>query len=233
LLEKYIQAEESKFEKIFVSKKTEKVLRIKIEENIDYKNYLIMDLIRKKVESQFNLKIGFEKTKELVNLVKQDKGTMININENLYAIREASAILILPEPEYEEVNFTVTYDTKLQKYYGSYFEFKLSVAPVKEAKLSDNPMVEFFDADKIKHKLVLRNWKPGDKLVPLGMKYSKKVSDLLTDAKIPSILRKQILVLCDGPDIIWVVGVRLAEKYKVTSETKKVIKARINYDFEL
>jgi tRNA(Ile)-lysidine synthase len=233
LLEKYIQAEESKFEKIFVSKKTEKVLRIKIEENIDYKNYLIMDLIRKKVESQFNLKIGFEKTKELVNLVKQDKGTMININENLYAIREASAILILPEPEYEEVNFTVTYDSKLQKYYGSYFEFKLSVAPVKEAKLSDNPMVEFFDADKIKHKLVLRNWKPGDKLVPLGMKYSKKVSDLLTDAKIPSILRKQILVLCDGPDIIWVVGVRLAEKYKVTSETKKVIKARINYDFEL
>lgn len=233
LLEKYIQAEETKLERLFVSKKTEKVLRIKIEDNIDYKNYLMMDLIRKKVEAHFGIQLSFEKTKELTNLVKQDKGSTIQVNEKIFAIRESNTILILPEPEFEEVNISVNYDTKLQKYYGSYFEFKLSIAPVKEAKISDNPMVEFFDADKIKHKLILRNWKPGDKFVPLGMKYSKKVSDILTDAKIPSIFKKQILVLCDGPEIIWVVGVRLAEKYKVTHETKKVIKARINYDFEI
>lgn len=233
LLEKYIQAEETKFERLFVSKKTEKVLRIKIEDNIDYKNYLMMDLIRKKVEAHFGIQLSFEKTKELTNLVKQDKGSTIQVNEKIFAIRESNTILILPEPEFEEVNISVNYDTKLQKYYGSYFEFKLSIAPVKEAKISDNPMVEFFDADKIKHKLILRNWKSGDKFIPLGMKYSKKVSDILTDAKIPSIFKKQILVLCDGPEIIWVVGVRLAEKYKVTNETKKVIKARINYDFEI
>jgi tRNA(Ile)-lysidine synthase len=168
-----------------------------------------------------------------VNLVKQEKGTTIQINEKILALRESNSILVLVEPEFEEVNFSVTYDSKLQKYYGSYFEFKISSASVKEAKLSDNPYVEFFDADKVKHKLILRNWKPGDKFVPLGMKYSKKVSDILTDAKIPSIFRKQILVLCDGPEIIWLVGVRLSEKYKVTNETKKVIKARINYDFEI
>ncbi|MCX8056887.1 MAG: tRNA lysidine(34) synthetase TilS [Ignavibacteria bacterium] len=233
LLEKYIQAEETKFERLFVSKKTEKVLRIKIEENVDYKNYLMMDLIRKKVETQFGIQLSFEKTKELTNLIKQDKGSTLQINDKIYAVRESSTILILPEPEFEEINITVNYDTKLQKYYGSYFEFKLSIAPVKEAKISDNPMVEFFDADKIQHKLILRTWKPGDKFIPLGMKYSKKVSDILTDAKIPSIFKKQILVLCDGPEIIWLVGVRLSEKYKVTKETKKVIKARINYDFEL
>lgn len=232
-LEKYIQAEETKFDRLFVSKKTEKVLRIKLEENVDYRNYLMMDLIRKKIEAQFNIQLSFEKTKELVNLTKQEKGTTIQINDKVFAIRESNTILVLYEPEFEDVNISVTYDTKLQKYYGSYFEFKLSIAPVKEAKISDNPMVEFFDADKIQHKLILRNWKSGDKFIPLGMKYSKKVSDILTDAKIPSIFKKQILVLCDGPEIIWVVGVRLAEKYKVTKETKKVIKARINYDFEI
>lgn len=233
LLEKYIAAEETKFERLFVSKKTEKVIRIKIENNLDYKNYLMLDLIRKKVEAQFNIQLGFEKTKEIIGLIKQEKGTSIQINEKIFAVRESSTILILHEPEFEEVNISVAYDTKLQKYYGSYFEFKLSIAPVKEARISDNPMVEFFDAEKIKHKLILRTWKPGDKLIPLGMKYSKKVSDILTDAKIPSIFKKQILVLCDGSEIIWVVGVRLAEKYKVTKETKKVIKARINYDFEI
>lgn len=233
LLEKYILSEETKFDRLFVSKKTEKVLRIKIEENIDYKNYLMMDLIRKKIETHFNIQLSFEKTKELINLFKQDKGTMIQINDKIFAIRENNTILVLYEPEFEDINISVTYNTKLQKYYGSYFEFKLSIAPVKEAKISDNPMVEFFDAEKIRHKLILRNWKPGDKFIPLGMKYSKKVSDILTDAKIPSIFKKQILVLCDGPEIIWVVGVRLAEKYKVTKETKKVIKARINYDFEI
>lgn len=233
LLERYIQAEEVKFDRLFVSKKAEKVLRIRIEDNIDYKNYLMMDLIRKKIESQFNIQLSFEKTKELINLIKLDKGTMIQINDKIFAIRETSTILILPEQEFEEVNISVTYETKLQKYYGSYFEFKLSIAPVKEARISDNPMVEFFDAEKVRHKLILRNWRQGDKFVPLGMKYSKKVSDILTDAKIPSIFKKQILVLCDGPEIIWVVGVRLSEKYKVTKETKKVIKARINYDFEI
>lgn len=233
LLEKYIQVEETKFERLFVSKKTERVLRIKLEENIDYNNYLMMDLIRKKIENQFGLQISFQKTKELSNLIKQEKGTTIQVNEKIFATRESNSILILPEPQFEEVNISVNYDTKLQKYYGSYFEFKISIAPVKEAKISDNPMVEFFDADKIKHKLILRNWKPGDKFIPLGMKYSKKVSDVLTDAKIPSIFKNQILVLCDGQEVIWVVGVRLSEKYKVTSETKKVIKARINYDFEL
>ncbi len=233
LLEKYIQVEETKFERLFVSKKTEKVLRIKLEENIDYNNYLMMDLIRKKIENQFGIQISFQKTKEISNLFKQEKGTTLQVNEKIFANRESNSILILPEPEFEEINISVNYDTKLQKYYGSYFEFKISIAPVKEAKISDNPMIEFFDADKIKHKLILRNWKPGDKFIPLGMKYSKKVSDVLTDAKIPSIFKNQILVLCDGQEIIWVVGVRLSEKYKVTSETKKVIKARINYDFEL
>ncbi|MEJ5304576.1 MAG: tRNA lysidine(34) synthetase TilS [Ignavibacteria bacterium] len=233
LLEKYIQTEETKFEKLFLTKKSEKFLRIKIESNIDYKNYLMMDLIRKKIDSVFNIQIGYEKTKEIINLIKQDKGTSIQINEKIIALRESNSILILVEPEFEEVNVTVTFDSKLQKYYGSYFEFKISSASIKEAKLSDNPLVEFFDADKIKHKLILRNWKPGDKFIPLGMKYSKKVSDILTDVKVPSIFKKQILVLCDGPEIIWLVGVRLSEKYKVTSETKKVIKARINYDFEI
>ncbi|MCR4416541.1 MAG: tRNA lysidine(34) synthetase TilS [Ignavibacteria bacterium] len=233
LLEKYIQTEETKFEKLFLTKKSEKFLRIKIESSIDYKNYLMMDLIRKKIDSVFNIQIGYEKTKEIINLIKQDKGTSIQINEKIIALRESNSILILVEPEFEEVNVTVTFDSKLQKYYGSYFEFKISSASVKEAKLSDNPLVEFFDADKIKHKLILRNWKPGDKFIPLGMKYSKKVSDILTDVKVPSIFKKQILVLCDGPEIIWLVGVRLSEKYKVTSETKKVIKARINYDFEI
>jgi tRNA(Ile)-lysidine synthase len=233
LLEKYIKTEETKFEKLFITKKSEKFLRIKIESNIDYKNYLMMDLIRKKIYSVFNIQIGYEKTKEIINLIKQDKGTSIQINEKILALRESNSILILVEPEFEEVNVTVTFDSKLQKYYGSYFEFKISSASVKEAKLSDNPLVEFFDADKIKHKLILRNWKPGDKFIPLGMKYSKKVSDILTDVKVPSIFKKQILVLCDGPEIIWLVGVRLSEKYKVTSETKKVIKARINYDFEI
>lgn len=233
LLEKYIEVEEAKFDKIFVSKKAEKLLRIKIEDNVDYKNYLMMDLIRKKINSIFNIQIGYEKSKEITNLIKQEKGTTIQINEKILALRESHSILIFVKPEFEEVNFSVTYDSKLQKYYGSYFEFKISSAPAREAKLSNNPYVEFFDADKVKHKLILRNWKPGDKFVPLGMKYSKKVSDILTDAKVPSIFRKQILVLCDGPEIIWLVGVRLSEKYKVTKETKKVIKARINYDFEI
>ncbi|MDX5404968.1 MAG: tRNA lysidine(34) synthetase TilS [Bacteroidota bacterium] len=85
----------------------------------------------------------------------------------------------------------------------------------------------WLDLDKLQFPLRLRVWKEGDRFVPLGMKGSKKLSDYLTDAKIPTPIKRHVRVLVSGEDIVWVVGHRIDERYKVGEQTKKIYFVRL------
>lgn len=75
------------------------------------------------------------------------------------------------------------------------------------------------DADKIKGKLKVRNRKTGDRFTPIGMSGSKKIKDLFIDLKIPAKDRDDVLLLCDDDEIIWIVGYRMSEHYKIDANT--------------
>ncbi len=72
-----------------------------------------------------------------------------------------------------------------------------------------SPEVEVVDAERLRFPLVLRPWQAGDGLRPLGIAGRKKVSDLLTDCRVPSYRRARALVLLSGEEVVWVVGHRL------------------------
>jgi tRNA(Ile)-lysidine synthase len=82
----------------------------------------------------------------------------------------------------------------------------------------------FFDFDTIKWPLTLRNWKHGDKFQPFGMKGKKMVSDYLIDSKIDSPQKNIQKVLCDSQDILWLVGLRTDDRFKLHSGTTKILK---------
>ncbi|SHM54565.1 tRNA(Ile)-lysidine synthase [Cyclobacterium lianum] len=71
--------------------------------------------------------------------------------------------------------------------------------------------------------LQLRGWEEGDRFKPLGMQQFKKVSDFLIDAKVPLIKKKSVKVLCSGNAIVWVVGYRIDDRFKVTKATREVV----------
>jgi len=83
---------------------------------------------------------------------------------------------------------------------------------------------ELISADKLTENFILRKWKNGDKFQPLGMKGTKKVSDFLTEQKVPAGDKSSFLVLTNNETIVWVVGLRISEKFKLTENTKKVMK---------
>ncbi len=89
-------------------------------------------------------------------------------------------------------------------------------------EVNDNCSITI-DKEKIKGKLSIRNRKAGDRFYPLGMKGSKKLKDFFINLKIESKERDSILLLCDDEEIIWVVGYRMSEKYKVDSNTTSKI----------
>jgi tRNA(Ile)-lysidine synthase len=80
------------------------------------------------------------------------------------------------------------------------------------------------NADALVYPLVLRSWQLGDTYQPLGMQGQKKLSDLFIEHKIPRNQKENTLVLQNGNgDILWVAGMRIHERYKVDSNTKKVL----------
>ncbi|MCF6464563.1 tRNA lysidine(34) synthetase TilS [Clostridium sp. Cult2] len=83
--------------------------------------------------------------------------------------------------------------------------------------------VKYFDYDKIEGSLFIRNRKDGDRFIPYGMKGNKKIKDYFIDEKIPREERDRIPIITDEKEILWIVGYRSSDKFKITADTKKVL----------
>ena len=81
----------------------------------------------------------------------------------------------------------------------------------------------YIDADKIKYPLVLRKWRSGDWFIPFGMKGRKKLSDYFTDRKFSLKDKEDAWLLASGDDIVWIVGERNDNRFKITENTKQII----------
>ncbi|KAF0208778.1 MAG: tRNA(Ile)-lysidine [Actinobacteria bacterium] len=94
---------------------------------------------------------------------------------------------------------------------------------VDAGEVTDDPFSAYVNADLFAGPLTVDGPRPGDRMTPLGMDGTKKLSDLLVDVKVPKRLRASTPVVRDGERIVWVAGVRLDEAYKVTPETRAVV----------
>jgi tRNA(Ile)-lysidine synthase len=83
---------------------------------------------------------------------------------------------------------------------------------------------EFFDADKIGNKIVLRHWRAGDRFQPIGLKSAAKLQDLFVNAKIPAARRRELVLAATAEgEIFWVEGLRIGERFKLTPQTKRTL----------
>ena len=88
-------------------------------------------------------------------------------------------------------------------------------------KFPDGKFQAVFDLDRLQLPLTLRQRRDGDRFHPFGMQGTKKLKNLLIDAKIPRQERERVPVLVNGEEIIWVVGYRTSESFKIQAETKR------------
>ncbi len=89
---------------------------------------------------------------------------------------------------------------------------------------------QIFDANKLKFPFIIRKWKEGDWLRPLGMRGKKKVSDLFIDCKLDLEQKKRALILDaqeEASRVAAVIGLRIDDKYKVEASTKNIIRIKI------
>jgi tRNA(Ile)-lysidine synthase len=87
--------------------------------------------------------------------------------------------------------------------------------------------VAFLDYQVLQFPLRIRNFRPGDRFQPLGVKGSQKLKEFFIDHKIPRFERSKIPLLISGEKIVWVVGYRIDDRFKVTDKTRKVLKVMV------
>jgi tRNA(Ile)-lysidine synthase len=89
------------------------------------------------------------------------------------------------------------------------------------------------DSGKIKFPIIIREWEKGDYFYPLGMKKKKKLSDYFIDRKYSLIKKENTLILESEGEIVWIIGERLDERFKVTESTSGILKIEISKDLIL
>lgn len=104
-------------------------------------------------------------------------------------------------------------------------ELVASILKEKPSNLNLGKSVALLDLEKVQLPFIIRKWKEGDRFQPLGMNgKTKKVKDLLRDEKVPIYEKDAVLVMESGYEIVWVIGYRADERFKVDENTTKVLK---------
>ncbi len=95
---------------------------------------------------------------------------------------------------------------------------------ISDLKIEKDPDIALLDYNKLQFPLKLRIWQPGDKFIPFGMSGFKKISDFLVDIKVPMHQKNNVYVIVSGDDIVWVVGYRIDNRFRIHEQTQNIIK---------
>jgi tRNA(Ile)-lysidine synthase len=93
--------------------------------------------------------------------------------------------------------------------------------------ISESNNIAQLDFEKLTFPLTLRKWQKGDKFKPLGMPTFKKLSDFFIDNKFSILQKKKQWLLCSADKIVWVVGCRIDNRFRVQPTTKKLYIAEL------
>ena len=107
------------------------------------------------------------------------------------------------------------------------YTLQCTQVPRAKYQLVASQTVAALDLALLQFPLVVRPWQPGDAFYPLGMQQRKKLSDFLIDNKVPRPLKAQVWVVTSRGAIVWVIGHRIDDRFKVAARTQQVYEIRL------
>ncbi len=165
---------------------------------------------------------SLEIIEKILELLPKSSGTMCEINDKIRVIRDRNELIFTLKAEIKIVDEIISREGEFE--YGSQ-KIILETVERKDVNFSSNPEIEYFDMEFMPKLLQIRNWREGDFFTPLGMDGRVKLSDYFINSKVSIPDKEKALVLTDKLDVIWICGMRMSDKYKVTDSSRKILKA--------
>lgn len=178
----------------------------------NYKSYLY----------QWLNEFGFLAWNDIYDLVDGQSGKQV-LSAEFRLLKNRETLILSPISEIEErEEFEINESDKEVN-----FPLKLKLCNVGHITIDSNKAI-FVDAEKIQFPLILRKWNEGDVFHPFGMDgKSKKVSKLFKDEKLSLIEKEKTWILCSNNQIVWVVGIRQDERFRIEKTTNRILKIEL------
>jgi tRNA(Ile)-lysidine synthase len=202
---------------------------LKLRENIseEKNNFINFNLARLKSCSH-NKALLFELFKpygitnslldDLLKVIKGKTGGQI-ITETHRIIKNRKEIIISREILKDESSYTINGVEEFILFPG--ISSAKSVIITDNYEIPSDPFSACIDSRKVKFPIIIRKWKSGDHFYPLGMKQKKKLSDYFIDSKYSIFDKENIFILESDGKIVWIVGDRIDDRFKITDSTKE------------
>lgn len=232
-IQRYLESEARRKTKVFGLEQNGSFLlsdKLMLEQSIMQK-YVVRQCISKLCNG---LKDITQQHVEMVrSLFEKPVGKRVNLPGGLYAVRKYESVEMgvihkeikakkNPDREAEEILVSVPGKYMLEEMAAS---LTLESGPMEA--IPEKKYTKWLNYDRIKGNLVLRKRMPGDYLVVNQAGGRRKLKDYFIDQKIPQENRDEIWLLAIGQEILWVVGYRINESYKVSSDTKEILRIQI------
>ena len=166
---------------------------------------------------------GFSEVNQIIKALNTQSGKQFF--SKTYQLNIDREYILISKISKENVSYEI-----LENQHKISTPFTMELSKSLDRKVAKDRVKAKLDFDKLKFPLVLRKWKKGDKFMPLGMQTFKKLSDFFIDKKYSLIAKQQQWILCSADDIIWIVGDRIDDRFKITTQTKNVYIAEILKD---
>ncbi len=164
-------------------------------------------------------------TEEVVKLLGSDSGKYIQ-SPTYKIIKNRNWLIITPVSSIIAENFLIEEKNESIEFVNGKLKFE-KIKPGNSQITTDSSVV-MLDADEIIFPLLLRKWKQGDYFYPLGMKKKKKLSRFFIDQKLSITDKEKSWVLEMDKKIIWVVGKRIDDRFKILPKTKNILKISLS-----
>ncbi len=143
-------------------------------------------------------------------------------SEGHQLIKDREVFILEPINDQPDAIYTLfEHETNIEEPCKMTFE---SFRKTSSFQLEQDPATIYLDKDRLIYPLIIRKWKHGDKFIPFGMKGHKKVSDYFTDRKFSLVDKSNTWLLCSGDDIVWIIGERIDDRFKITNTTIEILK---------
>jgi len=167
---------------------------------------------------------GFNDWKAIENLMNSESGKMI-FSETHELLKDRRVFVLREKQKEYNHSFHIA---KEQEGISDPISLSFQMLDGKEFELNASKHIAALDFDKLQFPLELRTRQKGDVFQPLGMRGKKKLSDFFIDQKMSLFEKENTWLLCSAGQIIWVVGHRIDERFKLVEASQKVYLVRLN-----